>query len=75
MNDFDQILSAHEFVTNQLQKAKPANINALSWRQEEINALVEEFRLTVYSVDKSYVFTFTERELIEDYGTQKWEKN
>jgi len=74
MSDFDKILSAHEFVTNQLQKAKPANLNALSWRQEEINALVEEFRLTVYSGDKSYVFTFTEKELIEGYGTKIWEK-
>jgi uncharacterized lipoprotein YddW (UPF0748 family) len=74
MNDFDKILSAQEFVANQLQKAKPANINALSWRQEEINALVEEFKLTVYSRDKSFVFTFTEQELVKDYGTEKWEE-
>ncbi len=74
MSDFDEIRLAQEYVINQLQKAKPNNIYALSWRQEEINTLVEEIRFTVYSGDKSYVFTFTEKELIEGYGTKIWEK-
>ena len=74
MSDFDEIRLAQEYVFNQLQKAKPNNIYALSWRQEEINTLVEEIRFTVYSGDKSYVFTFTEKELIEGYGTKIWEK-
>ena len=74
MNDSDTIRFAQEFIVTQLQKAKPDNIDALTWRQNEINALVEEFKLTVYSKDKSSVFTFTEKELIEDYGTKKWER-
>jgi uncharacterized lipoprotein YddW (UPF0748 family) len=74
MTDFDTIRFAQEFVVIQLQKAKPNNIDALNWRQEEIHALVEEIKLTVYSQDESFAFTFTEKELTEDYGTKKWEK-
>ena len=69
-----KIRFTQEFILNQLQKARPSNIDALTWRQKEIDALVEEFKLTVYSGEKSSVFTFTEKELIEDYGTKKCKK-
>ena len=74
MSNLDEIRLAQEFVVNQVKKAKPGTIKALSWRQEEINALIEEIILILHLEDKSSVFTFTEKELSEGYGTEIWEK-
>ncbi len=74
MSNLDEIHLAQEFVINQLQKTKPGTIKAFNWCQEEINALVEEIGLILCSEDTSYVFTFTEKELSERYGTEIWEQ-
>jgi len=74
MSNSDEIRLALEFVINQLQKAKPGTIKALSWSQDEINSLVEEIKLTLCAEDTSYIFIFTEKELVEGYGTKIWKE-
>jgi len=73
MPDFDLIRLAQEYVVTQLENAKPDSIDAFIWHQREVNALIEEVRLTVHLADQNFVFTFTEAELIQDYGTKEWE--
>jgi len=73
MPDFDLIRLAQEYIVTQLENAKPDSIDAFIWDQREVNALIEEVRLTVHFADQDFVFTFTEEELIQDYGSKKWE--
>lgn len=74
MTEAEKLNQAQDFITRELQKKGADGINALTWEQTPPDKATKIHRLVLFRGGEKSVFTFTEYELLEDYGSRQWEK-
>ena len=65
---------AQDFITRELQQKGATRIDAVNWDQGPHNAAAGIHRLIVFRGGEKSIFTFTEYELLENYGSKEWGK-
>jgi len=71
MTKAEKLHTAQDFTTWMLQKTARTKIIAFTWIRDEMDPVVEIYRLTVYAGAKRAVFTFTKDELTKWYDSKK----
>ena len=74
MTEAEKLREAQDFITRALQKQSVDRIDALHWEQTPQDLTTKIQRLVLLRSGEKYIFTFTEYELFEDYGSKEWEK-
>jgi len=74
MTKAEKLHTAQDFITWELQKKATDRVDALSWKQTPQDRATKFHRLVIFRGGKKSTFTFTEYELLEDYGSKQWEK-
>ena len=74
MTEAEKLLEAKDFITRVLQQKGTGRIDAMNWGQGPHNADVGIHRLIALRGGEESIFTFTEYELLENYGSKEWEK-
>ena len=74
MTEAEKIREAQGFISQEVQKKGTGRIDALHWEQTPQDQTTKIHGLVVFRGGEKSVFTFTEWELIEDYGSKHWEK-
>ena len=74
MTEAEQLREAQDFITPELQQKGATRIDAVSWGQGPHNAAAGIHRLIVFRGGEKSIFTFTEYELLETYGSKEWQK-
>lgn len=74
MIEVDRLQEAQEFITRELQRQSTDRIDAADWQQTPQDRATRVYRLVVFRSGEKSIFTFTEYELLENYGSKEWEK-
>ena len=74
MTEVEKLLEAQDFITRVLLQKSASQIDAMNWGQGPHNAVAGIHRLIVLRGGEESIFTFTEYELLENYGSKEWEK-
>ena len=74
MTEAEQLREAQDFITRELQQKGAARIDAVNWQQTPQDRATRIHRLVLIRGGEKSVFTFTEYELLDDYGSKQWEK-
>ena len=74
MIDVDKIREAQDFIIRELKKQSVGRIDAIEWQQTPQNRATHIYRLVLFRGGEQSVFTFSEYELLENYGSKHWEK-
>jgi hypothetical protein len=69
----EELQEAQSFIIRKLQRAGAGRIDALNWEQNPQGRATRIHRLVITQGGEKSTFTFTEYELLKDYGSQKWE--
>ena len=75
MTEAEKLSEAQDFITSELQKHGAGRIDAMSWGQETEDQPAGIYRLYVFQRGEKLVFTFTQYELTEYFGSIQWEKD
>ena len=75
MRTADKLRKAQDFINRELQKQSADRFYAQDWEQTPHDRATRTHRLVVFRDGEKSVFTFTEYELLENYGSKKWEKH
>ena len=73
MIDAEKLRESQDFIAQEVQKHCATRIDALTWQQGPYNKATRIHRLVVFRGGQKSVFTFTEYELLENYGSKEWE--
>ena len=73
MTDAEKLTLTQDFITRELQKEVDAQIHKIEWEQTPQGRLSRIHRLVIFRKGEKSIFTFTEYELLKDYGSEKWE--
>ncbi len=74
MTEAEQLREAQDFITRELQQKGATRIDAMNWAQDPHDPAAGIHRLIVLRGGEKSVFTFTEYELLENYGSKEWVK-
>ena len=74
MTEVEKLRKAQNFIAQELQKKGTGHVDAVNWAQGPHNAVAGIHRLIVLRGGEKSVFTFTEYELLENYGSKEWVK-
>ena len=75
MTEDEKLCEAQDFITRELHKHSAGRIDAVTWGHETEDMPGGICRLTVFQSGEKHVFTFTQYELIEYFGSIQWEKD
>jgi len=71
MTEAEKLREAQDFITRELQEKTVDRIDALSWEQTPLDRATRIHRLVVLRGTEKSIFTFTEYELLENYGSKQ----
>jgi hypothetical protein len=74
MTESKKIHEAEDYIARKLLKHGASRIDALDWEQGPHDPAAGIHRLIVSRGGEKSIFTFTEYELLENYGSKEWEK-
>ena len=74
MTEAEKLRQAQDFITRDLQQKGATRIDALNWEQGPHDPAAGIHRLIAIRNGEKSIFTFTEYELLENYGSREWEK-
>ena len=74
MTDAEKLRQAQDFIAREVQKKGAGRIDALHWEQTSQDQTTKIHQLVVFRSGEKSIFTFTEYELLEKYGSKQWEK-
>jgi hypothetical protein len=74
MTEPEKLQRAQDFIDQELRRRAVERIDALTWEQTPQDRVTRIHRLVVFRDGEKSIFTFTEYELIDNYGSKKWEK-
>jgi len=74
VDEAEKIRDAQDFIARELQKRGANQIDTLSWEQTPQDRATRIHRLVLFRGGEKSIFTFTEYELLENYGSKQWEK-
>ena len=74
MTEPEKLQRAQDFIDQELHRRAVERIDALNWEQTPQDRVTRIHRLVVFQGGEKSIFTFTEYELIDKYGSKKWEK-
>jgi len=72
MTEPEKLRAAQDYVTRELQEY--GKTNGMTWNQDPLDSAFGIYRLAVFRGGEKSVFTFSKSELLENYGSQQWEK-
>ncbi len=73
MTEGEKIRQAQQFIKSEIRKSHTRKIDTFTWKQTDVDISAGMHRLIVYRGDQPSIFMFTKHELIDDFGTPKWE--
>jgi hypothetical protein len=68
----EMLTGARKLITAQIEKKLGAQVTGVAWGSKSLNLTAGEHGLVIHRGSEKRVFTFTEVELIDDYGSLKW---
>lgn len=74
MTESKKVRHAQDFINRELQKKSAGRIEAIDWEQTPQGRATRTHRLVTIRGGERNNFTFTEYELLKDYGSKEWEK-
>ena len=74
MTEADKLAQAQGFITQELQKQGIDRKYTMTWEQTPQDRATKIHRLVLSRGCEKYIFTFTEYELLDKYGSRDWEK-
>jgi hypothetical protein len=74
MTESQKIVSAQDFINRELQRRSVDRIDAITWEQTPQDRTTRIHRLVVLRGSEKSIFTFTEYEILDHYGSKQWEK-
>jgi len=74
MTELEKLREAQDFIARELQKKGIGRVDAVNWAHDPHDAASGIHRLIVLRSGEKFIFTFTEYELLENYGSKQWEK-
>ena len=73
MTESDKLIQAQNLLTRELQNQDDDRIDKIEWEQTPQGRISRIHRLVIFRRGEKSIFTFTEYELLKDYGSEKWE--
>ena len=73
MTESEKVRNAQDFINRELQKKGAGRIDKIEWEQTPQGRVTRVHRLVIIRGGEKSIFTFTEYELLKDYGSKKWE--
>jgi hypothetical protein len=73
MTESDKLGQAQNFLIRELRKRGAGGMDAINWEQTPQGRASRYHRLVISRDTEKSIFTFTEYELLKDYGSTKWE--
>ncbi len=74
MIEVNKLREAQDFINREPQKQSANRVDMLDWQQIPQDRATKIHRLVVFRGGEKSVFTFTEYDLLENYGSKQWEK-
>ena len=74
MTESGKVRHAQDFINRELQKQVAVRIDAIDWEQTPQGRVSRTHRLVIFRGGDKSISTFTEYELLKDFGSKKWEK-
>ncbi len=74
MTETEKLRQAQDFIARELQQKGAGRIDALDWEQTPQDRATRIHRLVVFLGGEKFIFTFTEYELLDNYGSKQWQK-
>lgn len=74
MTEAEKLRQAQDFITRELKQKGAARIDVVNWDQGPHDAAAGIHRLIAIRGGKKSIFTFTEYEFLENYGSKQWER-
>jgi hypothetical protein len=74
MTDSEKLTKAQDYISRELQQQGTNPIDVLTWEQTPQDRATKIHRLVLFRGGDKSVFTFTEYELLDNYGSKLWEK-
>jgi hypothetical protein len=74
MTEAEKLHNVQHFITRELQKQGADRVGALTWEQTPQDRVTNIHRLVLFLGGEKSIFTFTEYELLDNYGSKQWEK-
>ena len=74
MTESEELLEARDFIIREVQKKSTDRVDAISWGQGPWDPAAGIHRLVVFRGGEKSVLTFSEYELLNQYGSKEWEK-
>ena len=72
MTEAEQLREAQDFIARELQQKGAGRIDALDWEQTPQDRVTRIHRFVLSRGGEKSIFTFTEYELLKNYGSQQW---
>ena len=74
MTESEKVRNAQNFIAQEVQKKGASRVDEVNWEQGPHDVTVGIHRLIVLRGGEKSIFTFTEYELLDNYGSKQWEK-
>ena len=74
MTEVEKLREAQDFITRELAQKGGGRIDAISWAQGRHDAAAGIHRLIVSRGGEKAIFTFSKYELLENFGSKRWER-
>jgi len=74
MTESEKIALSQDFINRELQRRGVERIDTITWEQTPQDRITRIHRLVVFRGGEKSIFTFTEYELLDKYGSKQWEK-
>jgi hypothetical protein len=68
----ERLAGARKLITAQIEKKLGAQMTGVAWGSKSLNLRAGEHGLVIHRGSEKQVFTFTEAELTDGYGSLKW---
>ena len=72
MSEEEKLKYAQDFIGREIQKKSGGRIDAIDWEQTPQGRATGVHRLVILRGGEKSIFTFTEYELLKEYGSQIW---
>jgi hypothetical protein len=71
MTESEKVRDAQDFIAREVQKKGAGRVDALNWEQAPHDQTTRIHLLVIFRGGEKSIFTFTEYELLEGYGSRE----
>jgi hypothetical protein len=73
MTEAEKLHNIQDFIIREVQKNGDVRVDVVNWAQDLYNSAAGIHLLEVFRGGEKSIFTFTEYELLDNYGSKQWE--